>query len=107
MLKKLSAILVLIAMTAALAACGNDKDSTSKNESSENEAVTEEVTVEETEAITEALTDPKPTAAESESSDSADTAEVEESILGKWKSEYVLDSQGNAATVAQYSELLG
>lgn len=45
MLKKLSAILILIAMTAALAGCGNDKDSSSKNESSATtEAITEEIT---------------------------------------------------------------
>ena len=55
MLKKLSAILILIAMTAALAGCGNDKDSSSKNESSATtEAITEEITEEETETLTEA-----------------------------------------------------
>ena len=53
MLKKLSAILILIAMTAALAGCGNDKDSSSKNESSATtEAITEEITEEETETLT-------------------------------------------------------
>ena len=108
MLKKLSAILILIAMTAALAGCGNDKDSSSKNESSATtEAITEEITEEETETLTEVPAESEPPAAESENSGSADTANTEESILGKWKSEYVLDSQGNAATVAQYSEQLG
>ncbi len=59
MLKKLSAILILIAMTAALAGCGNDKDSSSKNESSATtEAITEEITEEETETLTEAPQSP-------------------------------------------------
>ena len=90
MLKKLSAILILIAMTAALAGCGNDKDSSSKNESSATtEAITEEITEEETETLTEAPAESEPTADESENSGSADTANTEESILGKWKSEYV------------------
>ena len=85
MLKKLSAILILIAMTAALAGCGNDKDSSSKNESSATtEAITEEITEEETETLTEAPAESEPTADESENSGSADTANTEESILGKW-----------------------
>lgn len=89
-------------------AAETDKDSSSKNESSATtEAITEEITEEETETLTEAPAESEPTADESENSGSADTANTEESILGKWKSEYVLDSQGNAATVAQYSEQLG
>ena len=61
MLKKLSAILILIAMTAALAGCGNDKDSSSKNESSATtEAITEEITEEETETLTEAPAENQP-----------------------------------------------
>lgn len=107
MLKNLSVLIFSIAMAISLVGCGSDKDSSSKNESSATEAITEEITEKETEALTEASKESEPTAAESESSDSADTAEVEESILGKWKSEYVLDSQGNAATVAQYSQQLG
>ena len=79
MLKKLSAILILIAMTAALAGCGNDKDSSSKNESSATtEAITEEITEEETETLTEVPAESEPTAAESENSGSADTANTEE-----------------------------
>lgn len=127
MFKKIMAALMCITMAAAFVGCEKDEDSSSKNESSATEAVTDENEAN-AEAAEQAAEKEAEEAAEREAEEAEkeaeiqsqieaenqaaeqamDTAEVKKILLdGTWQSGYITDAEGNIYTINDFSEAMG